>query len=542
LRAHHPRVQPQPTLDWSFHRQYELYRDRTRLTSRLAILTIVLSALLLFRVVEPLYGISVEVARKEAAIASLEGSRLESSVRDESLSGVAVVYAQVTSTLEEEPWNRIGSELFERVARLGRAYDRLLGATNDELRKEEESAPQVPVMVGSRLRSLEELALARPASFQWVEPPAPPLRPRPRPQSGNEELSPEQQAAVDEFDAARIRLDELGIDVGGGARESRTEGKTSPLPLAEALEVMGVDATDLAERSSFRERDEYLYRLLRERVAAEAEEAVGALVALGRNGIVVDDESSGLGVPLEELEAAVVEWSKAYAGNAEWRDELLSEPREARRLVESFEAVIATVGPAVLAEGASVRRDHEAAQAHSAELSEDLVAAVGMRDLLFERSERLLPVWVGEFTTPEQVLQGFPTLVCVLVLCVWISAWRAREHFLVFRRSINGPHEVARFNASSSVWTMAKRGPMGTFGTLLLYFGVLAAAYLGFERGTELMTEWAALGVGQPWAITTRISEAVPWFGRALFLACAGGVLLMVSFEDREPKNAPRPA
>ncbi len=516
---------PPGKLDWTFHRQYELYRDRSRLTSRLAVLAVGVAALLLFKVVEPFHAISVEVAKKATAIASLEDARVQASLDEEKLRGVTGVYGRVTDILASEPWREIGSELENDARRLDESYSRLIDTGIDELRKALESVPDVPVMVGSAAEL--NAVRPRPAAFvQWVEPPKPPLTPEPEP-------APAEEPVDDVFTRARQRLGKLGLPLPGRKADA------SSMPVIEALELMQIDPARVADADSFRERDELLFERYRERITEEADEAVAAMVALARNSvidplIVTGERAHGRtgSDPLERFEREVTEWARPYRKGEGWYEELRAEPALALELASSFETVLAAIAPDIRRESVAATGDWEEARLHSRELGEELGASIQERDALLTRGGELLPVWIGELISPSHLMQVYPAIVCFLVLLAALSAWRAREHFLRFREGITGAQEYAQLHAVSSAWTLVRRGTLGTLWTLLLFLGCTTAAWLAFERGAGLMTEWSGLPAAQPWPFVVDLAEAMPWFGRAFFLAAGGGVLLTLFVED----------
>ncbi len=538
-----PAEEPRTKADWSFHNRYELYRDRCRTTGRLAALTLAFAALVLFRVLEPFQRLSQDIVGQTAAISALEEAHAAATQRAQRLARATRAFESVTELLDAAPWHAEAAELAREVAHLGRAYQRLVGASAAEL---EQAVLELERTQPARVGTADRVK-ASAASFQWARPPEPPLSPRRKVEPEGPLLSEEELRAIEDFAEARRRLEQLGLPAPSGSPDAPPPSSTPrPASIAEALETLGIDPTRIAALASVRERDEFAFAALCARANGAADATLRALLDLGRLTVVQPLHAASTEVgrlsaakSLETFDSELGAWA-ARTQTADLPNRLASDPSQALGLADSFDHVIARLAPALHDEAAALGAEWEASQAHALGLGQELELASGALAESERRCAALVPAWLSNVTHPAQLIQVYPSALLVLLALVAYCAFLARESFIGMLHSHPGSVVLAEVRSTSSPWTLVRRGSLQNSITLCLYLGSLLLVWLAFERGTVLAANWVGLPHSEPWPFTARFIAAAPWFGRAAFLAAAGGLVLTLFADDPVPRRALR--
>lgn len=544
-------VRPPQRVDWTFHRALEAYRDRSRATGRLVVLTVIFAAVMVARVVEPFGELSRALVRREASVESLSRATVEAGATALGFARQEEALSEAARLLEEAPWRGVGQRLVDEVGGLRAAYQRLVDASPEELRRVMEQRFRSADGAGGALESS-----AVPASFRqgprdgpWQAPPEPPLVPRGEQRAGPAR-TPEAQRALADYDRAVTRLRELGLPVPGQAAGS-TGAASAPaelLPpapradlaaLSEAVERLGVDPAQLVRTETRRQRDELLHQRLSERVGAAVDRALGELRALALDGVAASLARSAESAALAgDFPARAEAWLAARAGDGPWRAGLSDDPARAAELADSFEALVADLDARCAREAGIAAAHHAEAAARAEEVTQELVLVdAELEDIRCER-EALVPGWIREASRDrfgsQELVQGLPYVLAALALVAARSAAASRRRWLTLRREAWWRDALGDVLNAVSPWTPARRDAGGMAVTLACFTACIAAVWVAFEYTTSLTQEWAALPRSDAWGLTVRSGDSLIWFGRALFLALAGCAVLAVLGEEEE--------
>lgn len=151
------------------------------------------------------------------------------------------------------------------------------------------------------------------------------------------------------------------------------------------------------------------------------------------------------------------------------------------------------------------------------------LAAVG------DKLRAILPKWIGELISPQELLRLYPPVSLVLLGAVVACAWRLRTTFLALRRAARAEEIALDEIAETSTWTLARRSQPATLVTLIVHVALLIVLWTFFSYGTSLSA--AATEVNAPALLETPDSivdsligpAAIPSFAIAghLFFALA---------------------
>ena len=286
-----------PELDWTIQRQYELFRERSKLTGRLVVLTLVISTFVLFTVVQPFGDMTAEARLQSEALAVVDATRAEVALKYEQQTELLEHLAGIRKAIDARPWSGQVDELVRSIRTLNTSYQVLINATRDDLEDSQ-------ALLDHTIK-----ADAVPAAFQ---------HPGSTAEFGSRQSS-ETDATSDAADASAVhdralldafeqyfaaveRLREIGFhqpDAANGIDAAPTSEttqepswKSTPPPtIAEALEAMQVEPTEIFSILSFRDRDEFLFGRLETRVQEVADEAIESIAATFRTTVLAPLET-----------------------------------------------------------------------------------------------------------------------------------------------------------------------------------------------------------------------------------------------------------
>jgi hypothetical protein len=560
-------------LDWNFQRQYELFRERSRFTGRLVALTLLLSSVLLFKVLEPFQELSTDLERKSGALVELDATRTEIAERHAFQTGLLERLTDTRRVIAERPWSDKIQQLGQDIHELNRSYQVLLNTTSESL----EAA------VESRTRKFGDAGRvrARTAGFRRQDPgpdPNPDYRfgtdneahddataaptsvetPSDTRHTDDATTAPEltRLEALELYFSAMERLRELGYQApngvvqADGSADAPSELEHEPPPtLDEALDTMQVDPRKILAIESFRGRDEFLFRRLETRVQEEADTTIRTMTGIAETSVlrpleaIVSDEhgkaSPALSEAVSELGVALDAWRREHLGKRTWYETVQSKSKAIDDISTSLGSVLGKTSTALGFQQATTlkQRENTAERAESLRTEHERLSAETNRVTVALGT--LLPGFFAGLVETSDLFQLFPMLLLLLVALVAYNAWLVREHYLWVRAGFPEGRAQGEAHSVASLWTLVRRGGVGTTVTLFSFATAITVTWLAFEHGTTLLREWSALPSTSPWAFTRWSNEAGLWFGRAVFLAAAGGTVLTLLIHDDVRSFAP---
>ncbi len=165
---------------------------------------------------------------------------------------------------------------------------------------------------------------------------------------------------------------------------------------------------------------------------------------------------------------------------------------------------------------------------------------------LGDKLKAILPKWIGELISPQELLRLYPPATLVLLGAVAACAWRLRTTFVSLRRAARTEEIELDEIAESSTWTLARRAHAATLVTLTVHLGGIVVLWLFFSYGTGLSAASSEANTRAIFETPDSIIDsligpaAIPSFTIAGHLAFALAVVLVVLtlIRDKAPTKA----
>ncbi len=453
--------------DFRFERHYELWKEQNKQVARWAFGTAIFAAILLLRVLAPYTDFSRQIAtarteqgKVEAELASIEAGRA-------TLAKVGKGLEAVSATIERQPWMEEKDRLIVSLRDLSRAHQTLRGAP--------------PARVLEAIR--QPIAVTQAPIAQQIAPP--PRQPDPLAQA----------ATMLGLDAGRIS----GVEPPGEFRRL----------LEEQARRRGQEEADDKVRRIFQRVDDQVIQPL-ERLLREDVEAGRSLPAISPM--------------LARTRADMDQWVRQHLGRRDWYETIQGKEQQLREVTDSLrqrqEGLIILV------------RDQQQALEPKKKLlagrqrqTEEQATVIGKAlTELNAKMQKLLPEWLRDLVSPEEMLQLYPLVLVGLVGILGFKAVLVRHHYLIVRESESLQALSFRDSAVSSPWTLVYRGAAGTVATSVVYLGGIVLLWWLFGRGSGLAAGWVAAHPSTPWAASKDWLSVIRWLGHLMFVAAMIGV------------------
>ncbi len=457
--------------DFRFERHYELWKEQNRQVARWAFGTAIFATILLLKVLAPYTDFSGQVATLHAELAKVKDDLATIEVEREALAKIGDRLEALRASIDQQPWTAEKDRLIETLRELNQAHTTLsnaLPAQVSEAMREPIRSPQAPI-------------------GQQIAPPPPQPHPLAR------------AATMLHLDADRIS----GVEFPGAFRRLLEE---------QARRRVQEEADDKVRRIVERVNENVIQplgRLLRE--DPEAQRALPAMAPM-----------------LARTRADMEQWARQHIGNRTWYETIQGKDRELRELTaflrQRQEAFIGLV-----------REQQKTLEPKKRDLAERQhqaqEQATGIGKALAElnaKMQKLLPEWLRDLVSPEEMLQLYPLVLLGLVGVVGFKVGLGRRHYLIVREGHRPQDLSLRDSAVSSLWTLVYRGALGTGATGAVFLGGTALLWWLFERGSGLAAAWLTGHPSAAWAVAKGWLPAIRWLGRLLFATGVVGVAAML--------------
>jgi len=152
----------------------------------------------------------------------------------------------------------------------------------------------------------------------------------------------------------------------------------------------------------------------------------------------------------------------------------------------------------------------------------------GQRDKLETRMQKLLPEWLQELVTADEMLQLYPITLMGLLAAIGLQAFLVRSHYLVVRSGFESQDLPVQDPAVSSLWTLVYRGRVATALTAGVYLLGLGVIWFYFDRGSRLLRDWLASAPDSAWGFSRLTSPGIRFFGHSMFVLAAACVVMIL--------------
>ena len=182
-------------------------------------------------------------------------------------------------------------------------------------------------------------------------------------------------------------------------------------------------------------------------------------------------------------------------------------------------------------EGKEKGLEERVASLGAAELARelDIEKLDAQQEKLETRMQKLLPEWLQELVSADQMLQLYPLALMGLMAAIGLQAFLVRSHYVVVRSGHESPDLAVQDPAVSSLWTLVYRGPVATVLTAGIYLSALGIVWLYFDGGCRLLRDWLASQPDTGWEFNRMASPGIRFFGHLLFLIAAALVPMVLA-------------
>jgi len=454
--------------DFRLERHYEQWKDQNRQMSRWAFGTLIFATVILLKVLTPYTGFSDRVATQEAELRKVNADLKVIEEDRQALAKINERLEAVGVTIERQPWTAEKERLIVSLRELNQAHNRLAGSTPGQI-----------------LDAMREESLPGPAPIGQQIPPL--SRP----------IHPLVQAAT------TLRLDADRIRAAGSA------GNFPQLVGEQTQRRVQEEADDKARRIFDRVNEDFIQPL--ERLLREDPEAGKVFPAMAPM--------------LARTRADMDQWVRQHLGKRIWYETIQQKDQELSELTaflrqrqEAFAGLVREQQKALEPKVKALAERQQTVQAQEAGIRKALAE-------LNDKMQKLLPDWLRDLLSPEEMLQLYPLVLLGLVAVMGFKVGLIRHHYLVVREGKMIADVALRDGAVSSVWTLIYRGPLGTAATCAMYLGGIAMLWWLFERGSSLAAYWLAGKSSAAWAAAERWLPVVHWLGRVMFVTSAAGIV-----------------
>jgi hypothetical protein len=453
--------------DFRFERHYELWKEYNTQVSRWAFGTALFAIFLLWKILTPYADLSNQAATQQAALTNLQGELVTIEQGRAALANLASRLEEVRATIERKPWMVERDRLVETLGDLDWAYRTLSSSS--------------PIAV------LEDM---------------------------------------------RQTMSEPGSPIG----QQMPLPSRDPPPLARAAATLHLSTDQLTRIASANAFQRLLAEQLERRVQEEADAKVGRIVQQVNDEVIQPLErllthDLHPGTELETVRDMVAQistdmnrWAQQHIGNPTWYQTIQQKDRELNDLTASLRERQANFLRLVQRQQQTLeRKQADLAKTEQQIQRQAMVIEKNLGDL-DARMQRVLPDWLGDLVSPEDMLQLYPLVLLVLVGVIGFKVGQIRRHYLVVRQNLGLADLSFQDPAFSSLWTLVYRGALGIAATVMVFVGGLILLWWLFESGYGLTATWLA---GHPSAAWSPISDWLPailWLGRLFFAAALIGV------------------
>lgn len=498
-----------------YDRHCELWREHDKQVGRWIIGAVVFAIVLQHKVLIPFTEIPRQKARLEAKLAGfhaeLEATRLDREGFKKSEDRLA----EIKTVVKQAPWAEErnilrGSFLnLQRYAQIVRGMPRAKLLARMDATDESASRPQSPLL------------------FPGQSPPAN------SPSSGP--LNVGQFPPSPDLPFANLPVMQALPNTAGIGDINESEMSQSQAIFALGLDREAVEAC--RTHDDLTALIEGQKRKVGQQLADAAVERVAEMV----DGLVI--------APLEALPGEMPEVAKLRSDIHKWEQEHLGQPQW-YQTVPSKGATIDIVGNQANAQTDALMQALEAKQKRVEERIATLAAAelASKQDIekldaqcekLQTRLQRLLPEWLQELVSADQMLELYPLALVGLLVAIGTRAFLVRSHYTVVRSGHELPELSADDPAVSSLWTLVYRGPTATLITAGAYLGAIGIVCWYFDSGCRLLADWLTTEHDTVWGLVTQSTSSIRVFGHLAF-ASAALLILTVLIRDRSAMTKAR--
>lgn len=450
--------------DFRFERHYELWKEQNRQLVRWAFGTVVFAVLVLLRVLTPYTQLSDRVADGQTQLAGVERELEATDVKLRALGKLGERLEAVRRSIDAQPWSEEKERLIRALRDITEAHGRLV------------SAPPAQILAALQDSGAGSADIAQQA-------------PMPRPTN----------------------------------------------PLAQAATVLGLDAPRIAAAASAGTWSRFLEEGTRAKVQAEADAKVRRIFLRVDDGVLKpleqlreDRDVAGalpeIGTVVGRTRSEMEQWVNQRLGNRGWYETIQQKDRELSELTSFLQSRQASLARAVQEQQRTLepRRAALAEQrAGQQRRAEQIRTTLGELNV---KMQKLLPEWLRDLVSPEDMLRLYPAVLLALLAVVGFKAGLIRHHYLVVRAAHRPERLSWQDTAVSSLWTLVYRGVGGTASTAGVYLVGLLLLWWLFEQGTVLTQAWSVGHAAAPWTPTGGWLVAVRWVGRVAFVAMLAAV------------------
>jgi hypothetical protein len=520
-----------PDNDIILDRHCELWKEHDKQVARWVFWSLIFAIVLQHKVLIPYTGIPKQQASLLAALHDVQTKLQETQAEGKVLKDSEARLTQIKRTIQETPWAGERENLRAAFRDLQQCVSTVRSMSRDEVlaKMDELSRRLRTTQVSPEVQALptgpNPLALPTPAIN---ESPSPNGIPRALPNAA--------------FDPSQLPLNVLRPVANMPlvpATPNAPGISNSADELSSELRAILILALDIDSVKAAKTDQQFATLLERQRakqLQTFADETVKR-VAHSVDELVIK--------PLEDLPGDMPEISKLRADITQWERDHIGAP-EWYETVSGKGATIAIVGNQATQQTDALMRAFSKKETmleqHLAELSSDeLVHKQKIEELaaqgakLETRMQKLLPEWLQELVSADQMLQLYPVALLGLLLGIGLHAFRVRTHYLVVRDSYEYPELSVQDPAVSSLWTLVYRGPRATTLTASAYLASIGILWCYFYRGSRLLGDWLTSSQSTAWGLS---KVAVPWtttLGHLVFTLAALSVIVVLI---RERANA----
>jgi hypothetical protein len=292
-----------------------------------------------------------------------------------------------------------------------------------------------------------------------------------------------------------------------------------------AIFVLGLDR-DLLKTIETKEQLDALVREQKRKLAQQLADATVERVAEMVDRLVIRplEDLPGEMPEIAQLRADVEKWEQDHVGQPQWYQTV---PGKGETI--GFVGVQAATQTEALMQALERKQrglEERAARLGATELAskQDLEKLDAQRTKLETRMQKLLPEWLDELVSADQMLQLYPLALIALLAAIGLRAFVVRTHYVVVRGGHESPEVSSSDPAVSSLWTLVYRGPVATLFTASAYLGAIGIAWWYFDGGCRLLLAWLASPPDMAWELNRLVNPGIRLLGHLMFFISAAAV------------------